>query len=100
VAVVGRYTLNADGSISGTQTRSVAGATAQEVFKGSATVNSDCTTTGTVNIYDQSGNLLRTATLAAVFVNNGKELREIFESLVLADGTVLPVVITGQASKQ
>jgi hypothetical protein len=35
-----------------------------------------------------------------VYVNNGKEVRDIFESLTLADGTSLPVVITAEATKQ
>jgi hypothetical protein len=100
VAAVGRYTADLDGNISGTQTRTVAGAAAQEVIKGSGTVNSDCTGTATIGVYDQSGNLLRTGTLAAVYVNNGKEIRDIFESLVLPDGTSLPVVITAEAKKQ
>jgi hypothetical protein len=99
-AAVGRYTVDLDGNISGTQTRTVAGAAAQEVLKGSATVNSDCTGAATIGIYDQSGNLLRTGVLAEVFVNNGKQDRAIFESLVLADGTNVPVVITAEANKQ
>lgn len=99
VAAVGRYTADLSGNISGTQTRTLAGATAREVIKGSATVNADCTTSGTVGVYDQSGNLLRSATLAGVYVNNGKELKEIFESLTLADGTSLPVVITAEVNK-
>jgi len=100
LAAVGRYTADADGNLSGTQTRSVAGATAQEVIKGVATLNPDCTSTATVGVYDQSGNLLRTAVVAGVYVNNGKEIRDIFQSLVLPDGTTLPVVITGDAKKQ
>ena len=100
VAAVGRYTETADGNISGTQTRTVAGDTAQEMIKGSQTVNSDCTGTATIGVYDQSGNLLRTGVLAGVYVNNGKEIHDIFESLVLPDGTQLPVVITAEGKKQ
>jgi hypothetical protein len=99
-AAVGRYTADVDGNISGTQTRTIAGATAQEVTKGSVTVNSDCTGTATVNIYDQSGNLLRTGTIAVTFVNNGRETLDLFTSLVLPDGTSIPVVITLNAKKQ
>lgn len=100
VAAVGRYTADLDGNISGTQTRTLAGSVAQEMIKGSSTVNSDCAVTGIVGVYDQSGNLLRSATLAGVYTNNGKQLREIFESLVLPDGSSLPVVIAAEASKQ
>jgi hypothetical protein len=99
VAAVGRFTADVSGNISGTQTRTLAGATAHEVIKGSNTVNSDCTATATIGVYDQSGNLLRTGVIAAVYVNNGREVREIFESLTLTDGTSLPVVITAEANK-
>lgn len=99
-AAVGRYMADLDGNISGTQTRTVAGVTAQEVLKGSATVNSDCTGTATIAVYDQSGSLLRAAVLAVVYVNNGRQAKDIFESLVLADGTNVPVVITAEANKQ
>lgn len=100
VAAVGRYVADLNGDISGTQTRTVAGAEAQELIKGSATVNSDCTGTATIGVYDQSRNLLRTAVLAAVYVNNGRQAKDIFESLVLPDGTNVPVVITAEANKQ
>jgi len=100
VAAVGHYSADASGNISGTQTRTVAGESAQEVIKGSATVSADCTGTATIGVYDQSGNLLRSAVLAAVYVNNGKIARDIFESLTLADGTNVPVVITAEANKQ
>lgn len=100
VAAVGRYSVDLNGNISGTQTRTVAGDTAQELIKGSETVNSDCTGTATIGVYDQSGNLLRTGVLAGVYVNNGKEVHDIFESLVLPDGTQLPVVITAEGKKQ
>jgi hypothetical protein len=69
VAAVGRYTLDVQGNVSATQTRSVAGSTAEEIAKGTATLNSDCTGTYTVRVYDQAGNLLRSAVL-----NPGKEI--------------------------
>jgi hypothetical protein len=99
-AAVGQYTLDASGNISGTQTRTLAGGTAHEVLKGSATLNSDCTVTATIGIYDQSGNLLRTGILTGVYVNNGKELPGMFEALILPDGTSIPVVITSNAKRQ
>src|ERR1700687_344461 len=43
VAAVGRFTLDADGNISGAQTRSNGGVSAQETSKGKLTVNADCT---------------------------------------------------------
>jgi len=100
VAAVGRFRIDIDGNLSGTQTRTVAGDTAQEVVRGSGTVNPDCTGTATVGVYDQSGNLLRTGTFAVVYVNNRKEALDMFTSLVLPDGTSLPVVITLNAKKE
>jgi hypothetical protein len=100
VAAVGRYTLDKDGNVSGTQTRTVApGEAALEVIKATGTVNSDCTSTGTVSVYDQAGNLLRTAVLASVYVNNEREVRSLFESLMLSNGTSIRAVITVDAKK-
>lgn len=101
VAAVGRYTLDKEGNISGTQTRSIAlGETAQEVIKGTSTVNADCTGTATISVYDpKTGNLLRTAVLATVYVNSQREVRYLFESLVLPNGTSIRVVITADAKR-
>ncbi len=100
VAAVGRYTLDKEGNVSGTQTRTVApGEASHEVIKGTATVNSDCTGTATISVYSQSGTLLRTAVLAAVYVNNQREVRYLFESLVLPNGTSIRVVITADAKR-
>lgn len=103
VAAVGRYTLDKQGNVSGTQTRTVApGEAAHEVIKGTSTVNPDCTGTATISVYDQSGNLLRTAVLAAIYVNNQREVRYLFESLVVFTGTTgtnIRTVITADAKK-
>ncbi len=69
------------------------------VIKGTATVNSDCTATGTISVYSLSGTLLRTAVLAGVFVNNQREVRYLFESLVLPNGTSIRAVITVDAKR-
>jgi len=100
VAAVGRYTLDKQGNVSGTQTRTIApGESSHEVIKGTATVNSDCTGTATISVYDLSGNLLRTAVLAAVYVNSQREVRYLFESLVLPNGTSIRTVITADAKR-
>ena len=99
LAAVGRYTLDAAGNLAGTQARSVGGGTGVETLKGTATANSDCTSTLTVHVYDQLGNLLRTGILALVYVDNAREVRAIFTSLVLPDGTSLPTVMTVNAKK-
>jgi len=98
-ASVGRFTLDAAGNISGTQTRNVGGSVAEETIKGTGTVNHDCTATYKVDVYDGAGNLLRTAVLASVFVDNATELRAMFASLVLPNGASIPTVITVNAKK-
>ena len=98
-AAVGRFALDAIGNISGTQTRNVGGSVGEEVIKGSGTVNADCTATYKVDVYDGAGNLLRTAVLAAVFVDNATEFHALFASLVLPNGASLPTVITINAKK-
>ena len=98
-AAVGRFNLDAMGNISGTQTRNVGGSVAEETIKGTGTVNADCTATYKVDVYDGAGNLLRTAVLASVFVDNATELRAMFASLVLPSGASLPTVITVNGKK-
>mgnify|MGYP007084773714 CR=1 FL=1 len=93
-AGVGRGTWDAAGNVSNTQTSSVGGTTIKNVVKGTYTVNPDCTGTVTVNIYDLSGNLVRTATWDSVIEDNGTEYRAIMTSLRLADGTPVPAVVT------
>ncbi len=99
LAAVGRYTLDAAGNLAGTQARSVGGSIGVETLKGTATVNSDCTSTLTVRVFDQSGNLVRTGILALVYVDKAREVHAIFTSLVIPDGTSLPTVITVNAKR-
>lgn len=58
----------------------------------------DCTATLTVGVYTQ-GNLVRTATFDVGYFNNGGEARAIVVSLVLANGTLVPSVLTIDAKK-
>lgn len=97
-AAIGRLSIDASGNISGTEARNVGGGFASETITGSWTVNSDCTATITANIYE-SGVLVRTSVLAAVFVDNSSKIRAVQESLALPDGTTIPVVITLEADK-
>jgi hypothetical protein len=92
-AAVGRVSADAAGNTAGTEARNVGGGFAYETLTGSWTVNSDCTATLTVNIYE-SGVLVRTSVLAAVFVDDSNKVRMVQESLTLPDGTTIPVVIT------
>jgi hypothetical protein len=92
----GSYTLDSNGNFSGTRYGSVGGNT---IIAGNATVNSDCTGTQTVKIYDQSGNLLFTAVKALLYVDNAREVRAIVTSVVRADGTNVSTVLTVNGKK-
>jgi hypothetical protein len=96
-AAVARYTLDAGGDLSGTATSS-GGTVANVTLKGTGTVNPDCTGTLTVGVY-ASGNLVRTATFDVVYVDGSREARAIIASLVLANGTIVPSVLTVDAKK-
>jgi hypothetical protein len=97
-AAIGALKVDAAGNISGTEARNVGGGFANETIAGSWTVNSDCTSTVTVDIYE-SGTLIRTSVLAGVFVDNASKIRAVQESLTLPDGTPIPVVITLEGNK-
>jgi hypothetical protein len=97
-AAVARARVDAAGNISGTEARNVGGGFANETLTGSWTVNSDCTATLTANVYE-SGVLVRTVVLAAVFVDDSNKVRMVQESLTLPDGTTIPVVITVDGNK-
>jgi hypothetical protein len=98
IAAVGRATIDAAGNVSGTESRSVGGGFADETFTGTLTVNPDCTGTLTVKFYE-SGQLVRTSVVSTVAVDNQREVRGVQKSLVLPNGTSLPVVITLEAKK-
>lgn len=98
VATAGRFTAFANGTFSGTQTRSIGGDVAQETVTGTFSGKADCTGIYTVNVF-QAGVLVRTATLTVITDNNGRSSRGIFTSLALADGTNLPNVITVEAER-
>jgi hypothetical protein len=97
-SAVARYTLDVEGNMSGTATSTSDGSVANVTLKGTGKVNPDCTATLTVGVYE-SGNLLRTATFAFVYVDNAREGRAIVTSLVLANGTNVPAVLTVSAKK-
>jgi hypothetical protein len=93
VAAVGTFTADSSGNLKGGQTRSLNGDVADETFAGTATVNPDCTGTDVIQVFE-SGALVRTSTLSVVYDVNGREVRAIFTSLVLPDGTSLPTILT------
>ena len=98
-AAVARYTLDASGNLSGTATSSSGGTIANVTLKGTGTVDSDCTGTLIVGVYASAGNLVRTATFDVVYVDNAREGLAIVTSLVLANGTTVPAVLTANAKK-
>jgi hypothetical protein len=99
VAATGIFTQDVSGNSTGTQTRSLNGSVADETFTGTATVNSDCTGTDTIQVF-QDGSLVRTTTLHVVYDDKGREARAIFTSLVLQpSGVALPSIITIDARK-
>jgi len=98
VVNVGRFTALANGTFSGTQTRSIGGDVGVENVTGTFHEKADCTVTYTANVY-QAGVFVRTAILATVTSNNGRNSRGIFTSLTLADGTNLPNIITVEAER-
>jgi hypothetical protein len=61
-------------------------------------VNKDCTASATINVL-VDGQLQRTAVLAGVYDTDRKHGRYIFQSLTLADGTNVPVVLTADLHK-
>jgi hypothetical protein len=97
-SAVARYTLDAEGNLEGTATSSSGGTVADVMLKGSGTVNRDCTSTLTVGVYS-SGTLIRTVTFDVVYVDNARGARALVTSLVLANGTVVPAVLTIDAQK-
>ena len=91
---IARGTFDTQGNItSAVEFRNVGGGFANETLTGSWTVNSDCTGTLTVYVYE-SGVLTRTAVASLVFVDNMREVRMVQQSLTLPGGATLPVVIT------
>lgn len=97
-AAIGRAKLSADGKVSGMEARNVGGSFANETFNGTSTVNSDCTGTAAIQFFE-SGSLVRTSAIAIVWDDNLNEFRFVQQSLVLPDGTNVPVVVTGEARR-
>jgi len=93
IAAVGHFHQDAKGNVTGGQTHTLAGQTELEDISATATVNGNCTGSATINVY-LAGVLLRTTTVDVAYDRDGNHVRMIFTSLILADGTVLPVVAT------
>ena len=99
VGAVGLITFDLNGNAAGSQDRSLGGAFAHETLTGTLTVNRDCTISLLANVFDSAGTLVRTSTIDGVLVNNGKQIRGIFETVVLANGVSLGSVLTVDANR-
>ena len=97
-AAVATYTIDSKGNLIGSATSSSGGTVSNVSLEGSATVNSDCTGTLTVDVY-ASGTLVRTAFFDIVYVNHSRAARAIITSLILANGTKVPAVLIADAQK-
>ena len=75
------------------------GTVATATIKGTATVNSDCTGTVTLNFYDQKGALVNTAAKNVVYLNWANEARAIITSVSLPNGTSAGAVMTTDAKE-
>jgi hypothetical protein len=93
LSAVGLATNDKLGNVSGSQTRSLNGAVAEETFTGTITVKPDCTATEVVQVF-QNGVLVRTSILNFVIDDNGRSARAIVTSIVLPDGTKLSSILT------
>lgn len=98
LAAIGKVTLTAQGNASGTEARNSGGSFANETLTATFTVNPDCTGAATIMAFE-SGQLVRTAVVSAVWDDNSNEIREVTQSVTLPDGTSIPAVLTVEARK-
>jgi hypothetical protein len=98
IAAIGRATLTAKGTASGTEARNVGGSFTNETLTATFTVNPACTGTSTLMAFE-SGQLVRTVALSLVWDDNSNELRQVSESVTLPNGVNLPAVLTVEARK-
>jgi len=97
---LGIFTLDGAGNlVNGKATSSLNGSITGETFSGTYTVNPDCTGAIAIDIFDLSGNKILSGTLNTVFDNDVRELRAMYTSAILPNGTALGVVITGSGKR-
>lgn len=99
-AAVGRITVEADGTLSGTQDNNIGGNAGKGLLSGTYSLNDDCTASIVADVLDPvSGAVLRTVYMSAVFDHNESELRMMVNRLVLPNGLALSQMITGSAAR-
>ena len=101
-AAVGIFTLDTEGNLqNGLATSSLNGSVAGETFSGTYTVNSNCTGTINVEIFDaSSGAEIFAVALNIAFDDRMRELRGLFKSVVTPNGVSLPTTIALSGRKQ
>jgi hypothetical protein len=100
LASVGHYRQDSAGNIhDGSQTRSVAGSAGVEEVSGTIILNDGCAATANLDALT-GGVVQRKAVIATVYNQDENHFRAIFQSLVSADGTNLPVVITVEGERE
>src|SRR5581483_6171994 len=92
VGAVIRAELHLDGTVTGREAGNVGGQHADETTTGTFTGNGDCNGAAMVSSYED-GQLVRTSMLALIFNDNSKQVRMVQKSLLLPDGTSLPVTV-------
>jgi len=95
---VGIYTFDDSGNFTGTQysNTSVTGTDAvQDMKRGTYTMNSDCSGTLTLGVYDPTGTTLRRRSVWAIVLDdNGNEIRGIMVSMALPNGAKVSPIMT------
>ena len=99
IASAGRFHQDSSGNVSGTETVNLGGDASDDVIKGKLTVASNCTFVLVANVY-QNGQKVRTSTIDGVYLSNLTQVKAVFRSATLPDGTNLPVVITVYGNRQ
>jgi hypothetical protein len=98
VVAAGTITYNLDGTVNGSQDRSVGGLFAHETIQGTYTIDSGCGLRLVANVYDSGGNLVRTSVIDGIVADNGKQTRAMFESVTLEpSGTPLRSALSVEA---
>ena len=91
---VGRFTVEEDGNLTGSDTGSLGGVIAHRLVKGTLSINPDCTGAMTLQSFTPSGALLDTTTVSIVVVDNERKQLGIVTKLIDPKGAVLPTVLS------
>lgn len=105
-AAVGSLTFTPGEKLFGVVTANVNGGLTKTVLSGTYSVDPSCSGTATFSEFDKSGctepcpgTLILSAQVAIAWDKNMQQARFLFMSVVLPDGTPLPVVANGDATK-